>query len=274
MLINSRGVLLPPDLIRIQVEAFANDFIINIGNEQRRRCALFATLVERNFFVSALKTSAIRVVSATFNMTMKTTVCALNMKIVAVIVTIFCFCDIKYICQTPLAVCDNSFYQSDYLKLLSLYDQLETRLITVKGFQSGCLPLNSLLLSTLECYHDQSYLSSITCYLLSVNILFNILDRNVLNRSIPTTTIEQRPTKIDYSPYFAACRPLSCSHSYKERFSVLYSVTTLIEVFRGFIAILRFLYLQLTNILCQIQNYILMKVKNNLAGFFTTRYKM
>ena len=270
-LINNRGVLLPSELVRIQVQIFANEFIINIASEQWRRRTLFATFIERNFLASGLQTSAYAVLDTTANLTMKI-VLYVRFSNETFSGDSYCDCGVTYTCQSQLGIYD--IYNSG-LYWLTNYDLREYQLMNVKGFQTGCLPLHSLLSSTLECYHNQGCLNNITSYILPVNISFNSLDRSLLNRSTPTTTIgalvdelmvEEWSTKMDYSRYFAACRPLSCTYTYTERLSILYTFTTLIGLLGGLIATLRLLCPQLTNILYQIQKYILIKGKHNPTG--------
>jgi hypothetical protein len=271
VLVNSRGMLLTSELVRVQIEAFADEFIVNIGSEQRRLRALFATFFDRNFLVSGLETSAMPVIDPTFNLKMRIPQYTTSLIDATSITYVICDCDATYTCASPLGVCNNLLYESDYSELLNLYTQQGTRLTTVNGFQSGCLPLDSLLLSTLECYNNQSCLNNFMGYLRTVNTSFNILDRSLLNQSTPTTPIsvladelmvEQWSTQMDYSRYFAACRPLSCSYTYTERFSILYIVTTLVGLFGGLIAILRLLCPQLANVFYQIQKHIYLKQAN------------
>ena len=61
-LVNARGALLQSNLVRTEVDAFANDFINNIVSEQQRRHSLLTTFIDQNFLVTALETSAIPVI--------------------------------------------------------------------------------------------------------------------------------------------------------------------------------------------------------------------
>ena len=274
-LINSRGMLSKSELVRIQVEAFTDDFIANIGSEQRRRRALFATVFDQNLLMPGLQTSAISFIDSTLNLKVKPVEYYPFYDDTSLWYDPLCKCDTIPTCTVPLGICSNSLYESEYANRLDIYEKKESCPTIINGFRSGCLPLNALLKSTLECWYNQSCLNNIMNSLPTANTSFNVLQRSIFNRSTPTTFIntlidnlmvEQWSTQINYSLYFAACHPSSCFYTYTERFSILYVVTTLVGLLGGLIKILHLLCPKLTNVFYQIQRYILVKNANNPSG--------
>ena len=271
-LVSNLGMLLNEESVQIQVEAFADDFVVNIGSEQRRRRALFSTFFDQNFLMSGLRTSARLVVESTSHLEMQPAAYyppSDGDPSSASLTT--CTCEVTYACGAPLKVCNNSLYLSENIPYSGLYQGKDVCPAIVDGFNSGCLPLNSLHNSTLECYYDQSCLNNIMNHLPTANTSFNILERDALNRSIPSTPISELAnnlmvdswsTQMNYSLYFSTCRPSSCSYTYTERFSTLYIVTTLIGLIGGLITILRFLCPQLTSVVYRIRNYKLLEKAN------------
>ena len=274
-LVSSRGMLLQIESVRVQVESFTDEFISNIASEHRRRRALFATFLDRNFLVSGLKTSSIPILDRSFSLTMETAQYFSSLLPSSYTGGPNCPCDMTYICEIPLGICNNSFYELEYSPFYYLITTSEICPTVIHGFISGCLPLNALLESTLECYFNQSCLDNIMNYLPAVSAPFNILHSSVLNRSFPTTStntladnlmVEEWSTEMNYSLYFAACHPSSCVYTYTERFSILYIVTTLIGLLGGLIAILRLLCPQLTKVFDRIRRYILGVTAKNRTG--------
>lgn len=277
ILVSSRGILLNPELVHEQMEAFTNEFIINIGSEQRRRRSLFSSFFDRNFLVSGLRTSAIPFIDTASNLKMRGTLYVQNLD-EATILDSNCTCDETYTCAGTLGIFNSSLYESDILKQEDVSQARQSFLEVVEGFRSGCLPLNSLLLSTLQCYHNQSCFNSIGTYLGTLNSSFTILTRNNLNQSTPTSAlvhelmVEEWSKEMNYSQYFAACRPLSCSYNYTQNFDILYIITTLIGLLGGLIAILRIICPQITNGFYLIQQYILRKkAKNSIKPMISGR---
>ena len=274
-LINSHGLIQSSDLVHVAAEVFARDFISDIDGKQRRRNALLTTIFDRNFPVSGLETSSIPIIDSTLN---------LNIVIVKYFdwhtqgeVTTFqsCTCDTTYTCQTPLGICNSSGYEADYTALSAPIFLPTTCSKMIDGFRSGCLPLNGLLSSTLQCYNEQTCFDSILGNLSIVNSSFNILDRNVLKQSVTTSAIsaladvlmvEEWSRYINYSLYFTTCRLLSCSYSYTTQFDKLYIITTLVGLLGGLIAALRFLCPHIAHGFYQMQDRILLRRQNRATG--------
>lgn len=216
-LINSRGLIQNSDSIHVEAEAFARDFISNINDEQRRRSALLTTVLNQNFLVSALETSSIPIIESTLKLNMVIARHFNWYELNRVKVFRPCKCDTGYTCQTPQSICSSLAYEADYTALSNSDYFTYICSMIVDGFMSGCLPLNGLLLSTLQCYNEQTCFNSILGNLSIVNSSFNILDRNILKQSVPTSAIsaladvlmvEEWSRYINYSLYFTTCRLL------------------------------------------------------------------
>lgn len=280
-LVNARGALLQSNLVRTEVDAFANDFINNIVSEQQRRHSLLTTFIDQNFLVTALETSAIPVID--------TSSLSLKMEMSQYYETFFgqssggfgvtgvvtCLCDMGYACYSQVGVCESSVYQKDYYQLLSTYATPRICPTVISGFKSGCMPLKSLLKSTLECYYNETCFNAILISLPTSNSSFEILrmNNNFNNGSNPKTTIEtlanklmieQWSTQINYSLYFNTCKPLSCSYSYTKRMNILYIITTLLGLFGGLTAVLRFVCPQLINLFYRMKKCIFTKRTNHV----------
>ncbi|CAF1074327.1 unnamed protein product [Adineta steineri] len=97
---------------------------------------------------------------------------------------------------------------------------------TVPGMMIGCLPLESMLESTLECIYDQYCLNTITQIFLAESIqpLFSTRTRfKPINTTKLTTIaselfIEDWGVEFIYEKYFASCQPKTCSYVLSERF--------------------------------------------------------
>lgn len=275
VLVNSYGILLKSELVGTQAQAFTDDFIANIVSEQRRRYALFTTVFDQNLLMAGLQTSALSFISSKFDLKIKPVQYYPFFDDTSIWYDPPCKCDTITTCTVPLGICSNSLYDSEYSDRIEIYEKQGMCPILVNGFRSGCLPLNSLLKSTLECYYNQSCLSNILNSLPNVSTSFSVLHRSVFNRSVPTTPIsalidnlmvEEWSTQMNYSLYFAACHPASCSYSYAARFSTIYIITTLVGLLGGLITILRLVCPQLTNVFDRIRGYILLKKANNPSG--------
>ncbi|UJR17463.1 hypothetical protein I4U23_004358 [Adineta vaga] len=118
----------------------------------------------------------------------------------------------------------------------------------VKGFFTGCTPLEALLPSTLDCLYD------IACIQLLINYFPSLtqFDLNWTNSILPPKQknstvydylldlfIEERSTKVNYPKYFNECAPSSCSYTTIDQTNFSYAVTMFISLYGGLIIILR-----------------------------------
>ena len=118
---------------------------------------------------------------------------------------------------------------------------------TLPGIIIDCLPIQTILASTLECFYHQSCLDQIiTAYRKPITI--SILDRSASILYSPTTSIELLIQKlfiekiekhILYDQYYLQCAPTQCTYSYSRRFDTTYVITTLLTLFGGLTAALR-----------------------------------
>ena len=122
-------------------------------------------------------------------------------------------------------------------------------MLEVRGLFSGCYILEALLQSTLECFYDQPCFDELTTAL-SQTIRPNV---SILNATVPsnfstTSTVgemlselmvEQWNWAVNYSGYFAQCRPSECHYTVKTKNDVIYIVTTVIGLVGGLVTALK-----------------------------------
>jgi hypothetical protein len=120
----------------------------------------------------------------------------------------------------------------------------------VDGWYVACWPIESLLLSTLESFYDETTLNriitnvnsstsvdSFTVLNASVSSRFNHNDSlNVLTKEL---FIENWTKILNYSSYFEQCQPQSCLYDTNERAQVLYIITSLLALYGGLTVVLR-----------------------------------
>ena len=127
---------------------------------------------------------------------------------------------------------------------------------TVPGLVVSCFPINSLLLSTFECFYNRSCIEilydwrlfeiSDQFYPLTINV--TPLDPHLPSQFSPTTKIdtilsslliEEWTSKTEVSAHYQQCSPKICTYTYTERFETIYVITTIIGLFGGLFIVLR-----------------------------------
>ena len=150
-----------------------------------------------------------------------------------------CSCANDIRCKTQLGLYDPQYSSTPY--------QL------VPGLYRACFTFESLLLSTLECFYDDiDCLSNTTGFYQQDWFIKNL---TLLNSSRPSRFqkdsiidtlfselfIEYWEQSLNYSSYFAGCRPNTCTYEIMRRNSVLESITTVLGLVGGLSVSLRIL---------------------------------
>ncbi|CAF0896457.1 unnamed protein product [Adineta steineri] len=135
--------------------------------------------------------------------------------------------------------------------------------IPIKGLKIGCTPSESLLVSTLECFYNQSCMDLIeeyTNYRSNVTHLSSITSRFSVNTSITELVhnlfIEEwTTTMMNYSFYFKQCSPLLCSYTFTENFNVFYTITFLLSLQGGLTIIFKWVCPTIIQIIDKLYKY-------------------
>ncbi|CAF4074750.1 unnamed protein product [Adineta steineri] len=130
----------------------------------------------------------------------------------------------------------------DEYKLLKLN---ESDNMNIPGMFIGWFPYESVLISTLECFYDETCFSQILSHINSTKH-FTILNSS----SHENDTIESLANQLFihswfnetlFKSYFEQCNPLTCEYSYETRLNLIYILTTFIGLVGGLNIVFRLL---------------------------------
>ena len=120
---------------------------------------------------------------------------------------------------------------------------------TLSSIVIDCLPMQTTMISSLECFYNQSCLNILlSIYPNPVNI--TILDASLTSRFSPTMKIEFLINELFiekifnetiYEKYYDQCTPVYCTFTYSRRFDWIYVITTLIALLGGLYTTLHFI---------------------------------
>ncbi|CAF0789830.1 unnamed protein product [Adineta steineri] len=121
-------------------------------------------------------------------------------------------------------------------------------LMSINGFKASCLPVSAILLSTLECFYNQTCLNQLISFyptnekFLAMN--FSEQSRFAINSTVKMIVdelmIEEWIANISYDKYFKQCAPNLCTYTKNEKYSFTYILTKMISLLGGFTLILSF----------------------------------
>jgi hypothetical protein len=135
------------------------------------------------------------------------------------------------------------------------------------GTRIGCSTMDSVLISSLECWYDNSCTNSFIQY---YNFVVGFVPTNVTlldvtrrsqfppNSSVQSIVdemmVEQWNSSASYASFYQKCHPAFCSYTYENRIDVVYIVTTVIGLFGGLTIILRLISLAVVKIFFKCTN--------------------
>ncbi|CAF3320013.1 unnamed protein product [Rotaria socialis] len=142
------------------------------------------------------------------------------------------------------------------------------RHVKVKDFLIGCLPSESFLASTLECFFDVDCINLIRnhtsgnihlTHVLALNDRSMIHSRFQINTTVKELVkklfMEEWPTNISYERYFSQCAPNICTYFYIDNANILYVANTLLGLYGGLTVVLDWWCPQLVKLIQRIQNH-------------------
>ncbi|CAF0805382.1 unnamed protein product [Rotaria sordida] len=119
----------------------------------------------------------------------------------------------------------------------------------IPGMLHSCLPVNTILLSTLECFYNQTCLNDLVS-LLPTTETFTAMSqfeqsRYELNSTIQTISdnlmIEEWMVNISYKKYYEQCAPISCTYFKNEKYDWKFVLTQLIGLLGCLIMVCSFI---------------------------------
>ena len=122
-------------------------------------------------------------------------------------------------------------------------------LFQVPGILSGCLPIDSLLLSTLICFYNQTCIDNIISYYrtkktftaMSVFKKSQYRSNSTIQSMINQLMIEEWITDVSYEKYYLQCAPISCIYTIFNRYNFVFIFTKLIGSLTALTLILKLL---------------------------------
>ena len=118
---------------------------------------------------------------------------------------------------------------------------------TLPGIVIDCVPLQTALSSSLECFYNQTCLNILlSAYPTPIRVL--PLNKSLSKRFKPVNPVsllvrelflEDITCDTSFEKYYAQCAPVHCNYSYSHRFDWIYVITALIALLDGLSTVLR-----------------------------------
>ncbi|CAF1538405.1 unnamed protein product, partial [Adineta ricciae] len=139
----------------------------------------------------------------------------------------------------------------------------------IPGIILDCYLVDGTLVSTLECYYNQTCFSLLHPFISSMKLLLNNKNKQFLFNStvqllLQKLMIDNLIINMDFNLFYNQCKPLFCSYSYSHRFDLIFIITTLISSFGILSFILPFISELIVMIILRFKGNNRIKRKSNI----------
>ncbi|UJR12007.1 hypothetical protein I4U23_016185 [Adineta vaga] len=116
----------------------------------------------------------------------------------------------------------------------------------IPGISSGCLPVTSILVSTLECFYDRNCINRLLSYF-RTNEKFKVIPtfhqsiynpQSTIQSVVVNLMVENWIINISYEKYYSQCAPSSCTYLKISRYNFYFIINKLISLLASLILIL------------------------------------
>jgi hypothetical protein len=159
-----------------------------------------------------------------------------------------CYCDEYSMCQLPEGIYGNmivyDFAGSNWINNINVNASTAgiNATFLVPGMIAGCMSMESMLYSTLECLTDQTCLNQIGAYMNYSSIpinSFSVLNRSQLTRNLTVETlaknlfVDQWIINKSFEKYFQQCQPLFCQYIDYQTNTFIHIIAAIIGLYGG-----------------------------------------
>ena len=153
-----------------------------------------------------------------------------------------CSCQSSFDCVYPAGVYSN-LSGSDAFTEHGLLRASHEPDVTLVGMLVGCVPLNALLQSTLECLFNSTCLSMLQSHLttgppLTVTPLVaddqsHFSPKTVVQTLLDDLMIDEWSNSSNYSSFYEQCNPTTCTYLLRSRLNVVLIFSSIVALFGG-----------------------------------------
>ncbi|CAF1030677.1 unnamed protein product, partial [Didymodactylos carnosus] len=220
------STLVPPPLLEYQISSFVDKFQTQMANTFLEAFNLIQDSISANQFISAYETN--------FRWYIK---------------------DNDYIKNPRLGV-ENVKYNSGQCDCARTSTCIESAILNntvISGFYIGCLPIETILQSSLECLYDQTCINMISARsnITAINSIWptsQFQPNTTIKHILSKLMIEQWNIESFFDKYYNECLPKYCTYTYVKRYDLLSVSTTIIGLFGGLTTAFEFMLPTLVNI--------------------------
>jgi hypothetical protein len=228
--------LLSENVLRTQTNESIDQFRSTAPNTFRAQLRLLNQITVNNRLMSGLQTNALFQYHANSNGVEKIGLKPIQYKLSD---GTRCLCDVELCSKISSSIYDIFGASTSLVSSKTRWK--------IPGYSAGCLPVDSILVSTLECFYNQTCLNELMSYF-SANETFKAMAIAESSRYGPNSTVqsmidnlmvEEWIINISYDKYYSQCAPSLCTYSKVSRHSFVFVITQLLSLLASLTLVLQ-----------------------------------
>ena len=231
-----------------QISTDTNRFRTNALQLFQTRMYIARQLIAGSFFVNSLHSSMVPIVFLPMQQNINVTISLIGLQQED---GSYCYCTVTLSCEAPkLEISASSTSQSNTS-------------FAIPGLRLRCMPIDTCLYSTLECFFNQTCVDMIMLYM-SIASNYSAMVQSESNHFHADTKIKALAFQLmvedwgfnaTYEKYFDSCAPKSCSYKAATRYSVFHIAFELIGSLSGLCAVLRIIVMLVVRIVQHVHQH-------------------
>ena len=221
------------DIFEVQMSAVVQKLKQNIFSTYAHARMLLSSSMSGNRIQSALRTNAMIQANPIYITSLNITSTFYGNS------STFCSCSGSQICTHNAGI--YNWTGRNEVSIFTIFGDFDTDpplLFSIPGIFVGCLPYNSLIKSTLECFFNQQCIDMLQTFIKGLSIITPLSSSHfssyaTVSDLLEELLIESWNEQSNFTNYYQICSPLTCTYTYNRRFYLIYVILTLISVFGG-----------------------------------------
>lgn len=233
---------------KAQVSADTNRFRTNALQLFQTRTQIISQLIAGSFLTNSLHSSTIPLVFSPLeqNINVQTSLIRLKQEDGS-----YCNCTVSFSCEAPTLEIS-----------ASNSSRLNTSFV-IPGLRLRCMPIDTCLQSSLECFFNQTCIDMIVSYI-PIALNYNTMVLSASSRFHAETKVEALAFQLmvedwgfntTYEKYFDKCAPKSCSYAVATRHTIFQIIGELIGLLSGLCTVLHIVIMILVSIVQRVHQH-------------------
>ena len=225
--------------LQSETEALINQYQMTIKNTLEFQLEIVRQMTMSNQLFSGLETNAVPIYMIYSN----------GRRAVSMSFNTYSYYSIRCECRSNVNCIMPASFTAPF-GYIGLNDFTPTILWTIPGFNVGCMPIDSILASTLQCFYDQTCVNQLISFFPTREVFtaMNVTRNSSFNQYSTVKTLADQLmleewvlTNLSYEKYYIQCAPSSCLYTRMDRYTMIFVLSKIVGLLSILTLVLAFI---------------------------------